>query len=134
MTLIFTESVDGWIGGDADVAALFDSEGVCRRVETASFYNEQTGWYAGLMLVYANSSSLNFQSNASLGSLASPIVISAVGDPTVGCTDAAATGEDGSCTYCCFQTGTTEVGGASGFGLAVEEFATAMIDGLTRTA
>jgi len=288
MTLIFTTSVDGWIGGDADIAALFDSEGVCRGVETASFYNEQTGWYTGLMLVYANSSSLpnltcavydvstdevlsstttiNFQSNASLGSLTSPTIISAVGDPTVGCTDAAAcnyletaltdngscvypgctdetacnfeaspacvdlsvcifatpgydcngdclsdfdgdgicdgfevggctnpaacnfdvaatdddcsctfavypydcngdcyldadgdgicdgdeiagctdpeaceynpdaTDEDGSCTYCCFQTGTTEVSGASGFGLAVEEFATASIEGITRTA
>lgn len=128
MTLIFTCSIDGWVGGDADVAAVFDAEGVCRGVEEAGFYNAETGWYTGLMLVYANNSSLpglscslydvsegmilasetvvNFQSNASLGSLNSPIILSAVSDPSIGCMDPdacnylpTATTDNGSCVY-----------------------------------
>lgn len=128
MTLIFTTSIDGWVGGDADVAALFDAEGACRGVETAGFYNSETGWYTGLMLVYANNSlqpglncqlfdvdsgqilvsptAINFQSNASLGTLMAPVVLSAVGDPAVGCMDPTACNflptaaeDNGSCVY-----------------------------------
>lgn len=288
MTLIFSISIDGWTGEDEDIAALFDANGICRGVGETSFYNENTGWYTGLTLLYSNTSSLNgltamvfdtseeivlessttvdFQSNTSAGSLSNPIVITAVSDPDLGCTDPdacnflptattdngtcvypscvdetacnyetdamcidnnlctyavagydcagiclndfdqdgicdeneipgctdsnacnyselatdddcscnymvypygcdglcladsdndgicdvlevsgctdpeaceynpAATDEDGSCSYCCFQTGTTELDGASGFGLAIEAFATTEIDGLLRTA
>ena len=54
MTATFTVSIDGLVGAsDQDVAAVFDSNGVCRGIGTANFA-AASGYYTGIMLVYSN--------------------------------------------------------------------------------
>lgn len=96
MSLTFTVSIDALVGADADAVAFFDESGACRGVGEASFLNNGTGWYTGLMLVYANQASgtslsasiwdasedvvldsddgLNFISDGSVGNFDVPIV------------------------------------------------------------
>ena len=125
MSLTFTVSIDALVGADADAVAFFDESGACRGVGEASFLNNGTGWYTGLMLVYANQASgtslsasiwdasedvvldsddgLNFISDGSVGNFDAPIVFSAISDPSIGCMDAEA------CNY--LPTATTDNGG-----------------------
>ncbi len=128
MTVTFTISVDGLVGaGDNNVAGIFDASGNCRGLGTTDFL-ASSGYYTGLMLVYANAASeaalevriwdaaldslpncdntLDFVANGIVGSLSSPEVFYGVYDPLVGCTDpsacnflATAITDNGSCIY-----------------------------------
>jgi hypothetical protein len=109
MTVTFTVSVDGFIGGaNNDVAGIFDDQGVCRGLGTANYY-AATGYYTGLMLVYGNQAiegdlevriydasaddtpacdnTIGFVANGLLGTLLQPEIFYAVYDPLTGCTD-----------------------------------------------
>jgi hypothetical protein len=128
MTVTFTVSIDGFIGGaSGDIAGIFDDQGVCRGIGTANYY-ASTGYYTGLMLVYGNNAienglevriwddseqdeptcdnAVNFLANGLLGTLSQPEVFYAVYDPLTGCTDpsacnflATALNDNGTCIY-----------------------------------
>ena len=128
MTLTFTISIDGFIGGsNEDMAGIFDSNGICRGVGSANYY-AATGYYTGLMLVYGNqavegglevriydgseddtptcNNTVGFVANGLVGSLLQPEVLYAVYDPLTGCTDSdacnylsTAVNDNGTCIY-----------------------------------
>lgn len=128
MTLTFTIAVDGLVGaGSENAAAIFDASGNCRGWGTTDFLGG-SGYYTGLILVYANSASepglevrvwdaaldslpqcldqVDFVANGIQGSLSDPVVFYGVYDPLVGCTDpeacnflSTATTDNGSCIY-----------------------------------
>ena len=128
MTATFTVSIDGLVGAsDEDVAAVFDSDGVCRGIGTANFA-AASGYYTGIMLVYSNGTNdpgleiriwdasmdslptcldeIDFVANGIQGSLLNPLVFYGVYDPLVGCTDPEACNylntaieDNGACIY-----------------------------------
>ena len=128
MTLTFTVAVDGLVGaGNENAAAIFDESGNCRGWGTTDFLGS-SGFYTGLILVYANTASepglevriwdaaldslpqcldlVNFTANGIQGSLSDPVVFYGVYDPLVGCTDpeacnflSTALTDNGSCIY-----------------------------------
>ena len=128
MTATFTVSIDGLVGASPqDVAAVFDSDGVCRGIGTANFA-AASGYYTGIMLVYSNVTNdpgleiriwdasmdslptcldeIDFLANGIQGSLLNPLVFYGVYDPLVGCTDpeacnylSTAIEDNGACIY-----------------------------------